>query len=1289
MGAVESSARFTLLARVAGGAMGEIFRAEDATTGQIVALKLLRPRSAPDIEARFRREISVLADLRHPNVVTYVDHGTWLDGRPYLAMEWLEGEDLQARLRREPIGMADAVEIVRRAAAALAAVHARGIVHRDLKLDNLWLCPGKGWPVKLIDFGVVKLPEPDGFSTEAGAIIGTPQYMAPEQARGGEVSPRSDVYGLGAVLFRLVTGRVVFPTEHIIALLGQLVLEDPPRASSIRFDVPPALDQLIATAVARKPEDRFADAAELARALARIGPVPVTPPGQESSNSVVRKVPSTPTSSGTSRSSSAMQAATERRVVVMVVASLSSQPIPTSVETGLASLLREGDHREQVQGHRMLLAFGLGHSTGDELIRASRAALLLATQVPEVRVAIASGQTTRATRGISSEALERAAAQLDRAAVGAVRVDPATTPLLGGRFVLREDQAGALLLSEDAGAARAFVAERSQRRPSDAKELALLDILHSETCEERASRAAILLGGPGIGKSRLRREMTARFRRRDDPPAFLACFGDPTNSGSKISCLGRALRGVVGIQDGEPAPMQISKLKSFVADRQKAGLSAPDITEFLGELIGVHLPEESNEALHAARQSPTLMQRRIRSTVEQFARAEGALAPLVLVVDDLQWIDTVSLDLIDWLLGTTDLRLTVVAFGRALPADKNVIWPTRNVTRLDLAPLSMAASEKLILASAPSIDAARRREMVDRAAGNALFLEELIRLAAEGGGALPVSIHSLVQARLDSLKPNLRQAIRAASVFGRSFWTHGVASLIEEDPAEALEGLAAEEVIMQSDPSRLAGQVEWTFRNVLVRDVAYASIHEEDAPAFHAKAAAWLESAGEEDHALLARHVAAGGDRGRAAKLLEKAAESALATGDLESAMSLTEKGIGFANSDASRAGLLVIRAATAGWLGQYERQIEAARSAVSLAQPGSAAGADAARILGWALREQGKLEESNATLGVALATEPREGYSLSTKVMLLTEKTRALALLGHFDEARSCADEARSLTSSSRAHDVDKLRGLDAELYVAAVQGDLLTMAEACEQMISRADAVGDIPLATRGRVNLAYALNCIGMFEKARAILDRACADARSVRMAPLEGFSLHNRGMSLARLGHFDQALADQRAARNVAETIGNRSLLCGTLQYEAICLAWRGSQDDLNLALSVAKKAREVAEDQPSMRWGAAAAFAFVQCKRRAFEAAVEVASDITSSDENIDHEFEGIIWLALIEGLNALGDRDEARDALETIESRLKKRVNALSHSEHRKAFLSAIDEHKRIIEMASKASISS
>src|SRR4029453_16481500 len=158
-----------------------IFKGVDNQSGSPVALKVLRRTASDGERARFKREIGVIADLRHPNIVDYVAHGEYPDGRLFLAMEWLDGEDLAKRQRRAPLGTRDAVEVVRRAAQAMAALHSRGIVPRDLKLSNMFLVRGRGTAVKLIDFGVVRPPQGDEFDTEPGTILGTPHYMSPEQ----------------------------------------------------------------------------------------------------------------------------------------------------------------------------------------------------------------------------------------------------------------------------------------------------------------------------------------------------------------------------------------------------------------------------------------------------------------------------------------------------------------------------------------------------------------------------------------------------------------------------------------------------------------------------------------------------------------------------------------------------------------------------------------------------------------------------------------------------------------------------------------------------------------------------------------------------------------------------------------------------------------------------------------------------------------------------------------------------------------------------------------------------
>ena len=225
--------------------MGAVYRAQDRHTGQPVALKLLRD-AGPRERQRFLRESRLLCELCHPHIVAYVAHGSAEDGHPYLAMEWLEGEDLSRHLSRGPLSLAAAMQIVHRVAAALALAHGGGVIHRDLKPTNLFLCNGDPARVKVLDFGIARRLSRSQALTQSGALIGTPEYMAPEQARGeGAVGPAVDIFALGCVLYECLTGRPPFQGEHLAAVLIKILLEEPEPVERWRPGVPVALSGLL------------------------------------------------------------------------------------------------------------------------------------------------------------------------------------------------------------------------------------------------------------------------------------------------------------------------------------------------------------------------------------------------------------------------------------------------------------------------------------------------------------------------------------------------------------------------------------------------------------------------------------------------------------------------------------------------------------------------------------------------------------------------------------------------------------------------------------------------------------------------------------------------------------------------------------------------------------------------------------------------------------------------------------------------------------------------------------
>ena len=254
--------RFVLEAEVGTGGMGTVWRGRDQTTGAVVAVKILHREGEADLE-RFAREAAILAQLDHPAIVRYVAHGD-----DWLAMEWLEGETLAERLLRGRLGARTSVELVRRAAEALGAAHAHGVVHRDVKPTNLFLCRGGG--LKLLDFGVARKAHQRG-PTATGVMVGSAGYMAPEQVRGLKtIDARVDVFGLGCVLYECLAGKPAFAGDDPLAILSRMLLELPPRPQTGVAQLDALCARMLAQAPSERPPSGEAVAHELATLLPHV-----------------------------------------------------------------------------------------------------------------------------------------------------------------------------------------------------------------------------------------------------------------------------------------------------------------------------------------------------------------------------------------------------------------------------------------------------------------------------------------------------------------------------------------------------------------------------------------------------------------------------------------------------------------------------------------------------------------------------------------------------------------------------------------------------------------------------------------------------------------------------------------------------------------------------------------------------------------------------------------------------------------------------------------------------------
>src|SRR3954451_17836460 len=260
--------RYRIVRKLGAGGMADVYLAEDQELGRRLAIKILNDRQAHDDQfvERFRREAKNAAGLSHPNIVSIYDRGEF-DGTYYIAMEYLEGRTLKELIvRNGPTPVPIAIDYARQVLSAIAFAHRNGVVHRDIKPHNIVV--GRDGRLKVTDFGIAR----SGASqmTEAGSIIGTAQYLSPEQARGAHVDQRSDIYSVGVVLYEMLTGEVPFGGDTPVEIAMKHLSAVPPVPSDLNPKVPHDLDAIVLRALAKDPEQRYQSSEEMDADLARV-----------------------------------------------------------------------------------------------------------------------------------------------------------------------------------------------------------------------------------------------------------------------------------------------------------------------------------------------------------------------------------------------------------------------------------------------------------------------------------------------------------------------------------------------------------------------------------------------------------------------------------------------------------------------------------------------------------------------------------------------------------------------------------------------------------------------------------------------------------------------------------------------------------------------------------------------------------------------------------------------------------------------------------------------------------
>ena len=271
--------KYRIEERIGQGGMGTVYRAVQSGLNRDVAVKILKRELNVDRDtvARFHREANAMSLLHHPNTVRVYDFGQTDDGLLYLVMELLRGELITTRLTREgALNELEALRFTQQILRSLAEAHSKGLVHRDLKPDNIFVANVEGHHqpvVKVLDFGIAKVVAPDKaldqFETQAGTVFGTPRYMSPEQAQGGQLDNRSDLYSVGTLLYQMLTGRAPFVDDDAVVVMAKHIREmpDPPRKAAPDRRIPASLEAAVMRALAKEPSARFQEATEFEAAL--------------------------------------------------------------------------------------------------------------------------------------------------------------------------------------------------------------------------------------------------------------------------------------------------------------------------------------------------------------------------------------------------------------------------------------------------------------------------------------------------------------------------------------------------------------------------------------------------------------------------------------------------------------------------------------------------------------------------------------------------------------------------------------------------------------------------------------------------------------------------------------------------------------------------------------------------------------------------------------------------------------------------------------------------------------
>ncbi len=935
-------------------------------------------------------------------------------------------------------------------------------------------------------------------------------------------------------------------------------------------------------------------------------------------------------------------------------------------------------------------------SARDRARQAARCALALRDALGDDPMALLLSREA----GLGGEIVVRATAMLQAVpAVSTARrarpiaLDPTLAGLLDARFEI-VTHAGQPALQRQKPGADAEAPRTLLGKPTPfvgrERELATLEAVLRGSLDEGSAHAVLVTGPSGVGKSRLRREFVHGVLSHHEGVEVWLARADPMSAGSPLAMIAQIVRAAAGVLESDTLKTRQARLSERVA-RHLAGEDGVRVTEFLGELAGIRFPEARSPSLRAARRSHALMGDQLRRAWQDFLAAECGARPVVLVLEDLHWGDLPTVSFLDGALRQLrDAPLIVLALGqpevhRLFPD----LWSSHALTEMRLGELSRKASEKLVRDvlgdAAPAEDVTR---IATQAAGNAYYLEELIRATVEGRPGLPPTVLAMVQARLDGLEPDAHRVLRAASVFGATFWIGGVAALLDAPAGEAsgsrrvtalLGELVDRELVVRREAGRFPDEL--AFRHDLVRAAAYGSLTEVDRALGHRLAGEWLERAGELDAMALASQYERAGESGRARAFYAQAASQALEGNDYAGAIARADRALACAAEASEKGNLLALQAEALRWTSDFGGAAARREPGATLLPEGSPRWYDVQSELVAARARTGQTQTPDSAALVARLADvaPADGAA-SARVIAWARAAVALTFAGSRDLAGPLFArlEAEPIDPGDRAA---VGRGLQARATRAMVDGDVPAYLELTTASVREFDAVGDVRTACVQRNNAGYALVMMGAVAAAESTLREAMVAADRMGLTSAAAIARQNLGLALAYGGALQEARAVEERSIEATTASGEGLMTACGQAYLAEILSIGGNHDAAERA---ARAALELVGDRGhEIRvLGLSALARALLSARRPAEARVASEQAFALLPTVSGAAAEGAVRLVHAEALRATGDVARGREVLLGAAQRLGERAAKIGDEALRRSFLERVPVHARTLALA-------